>query len=125
MASISTSSLPNNPPANAANYRGLFTIMTLLFFMWGFMTVFNDILISRFKVAFTLKDPAQLSSFLSGNVRQVEVLDLINLAPRPPRKVTFDSMPRMRAGLFRLGKSEAIALGAHAFAIKTLDRKLD
>jgi fucose permease len=26
-------------------YRGPFTIMTVLFFMWGFMTVFNDILI--------------------------------------------------------------------------------
>jgi len=28
--------------------------MTSLFFMWGFMTVFNDILIPRFKAAFTL-----------------------------------------------------------------------
>jgi len=28
--------------------------MTSLFFMWGFMTVFNDILIPRFKEAFTL-----------------------------------------------------------------------
>ena len=30
--------------------------MTVLFFMWGFMTVFNDILIPRFKEAFTLDD---------------------------------------------------------------------
>src|SRR5271170_5833088 len=35
-------------------YRGPFAVMTLLFFMWGFMTVFNDILIPRFKEAFTL-----------------------------------------------------------------------
>jgi FHS family L-fucose permease-like MFS transporter len=28
--------------------------MTILFFMWGFMTVFNDILIPRFKAAFEL-----------------------------------------------------------------------
>ena len=28
--------------------------MTTLFFMWGFMTVFNDVLIPRFKEAFTL-----------------------------------------------------------------------
>jgi MFS transporter, FHS family, L-fucose permease len=35
-------------------YRGPFAIMTVLFFMWGFMTVFNDILIPRFKQAFTL-----------------------------------------------------------------------
>jgi len=36
------------------NYRGPFAVMTVLFFMWGFMTVFNDILIPRFKEAFTL-----------------------------------------------------------------------
>jgi FHS family L-fucose permease-like MFS transporter len=35
-------------------YRGPFAVMTILFFMWGFMTVFNDILIPRFKDAFTL-----------------------------------------------------------------------
>ena len=39
---------------NGANYRGSFAIMTSLFFLWGFMTVFNDILIPRFKEAFTL-----------------------------------------------------------------------
>lgn len=41
-------------PGSAQNYRGPFAIMTVLFFMWGFMTVFNDILIPRFKEAFTL-----------------------------------------------------------------------
>ena len=35
-------------------YRMPFAIMTVLFFMWGFMTVWNDILIPRFKEAFTL-----------------------------------------------------------------------
>ena len=35
-------------------YKGPFAIMTTLFFMWGFMTVWNDILIPRFKEAFTL-----------------------------------------------------------------------
>jgi FHS family L-fucose permease-like MFS transporter len=30
--------------------------MTVLFFMWGFMTVLNDILIARFKEAFTLSN---------------------------------------------------------------------
>jgi FHS family L-fucose permease-like MFS transporter len=35
-------------------YRGPFAIMTVLFFMWGFMTVWNDVLIPRFKDAFTL-----------------------------------------------------------------------
>ncbi|HEY3762862.1 MAG TPA: sugar MFS transporter [Verrucomicrobiae bacterium] len=36
------------------NYRGPFAIMTTLFFTWGFMLVFNNILIPRFKVAFDL-----------------------------------------------------------------------
>ncbi len=36
------------------SYRAPFAIMTSLFFMWGFMTVWNDILIPRFKEAFTL-----------------------------------------------------------------------
>lgn len=38
----------------APSYRGPFIIMTSLFFLWGFMTVFNDILIPRFKEAFQL-----------------------------------------------------------------------
>jgi FHS family L-fucose permease-like MFS transporter len=42
------------PPDGGRTYRGPFAIMTVLFFMWGFMTVFNDILIPRFKEAFTL-----------------------------------------------------------------------
>lgn len=33
---------------------GPFAMMTLLFFLWGFMTVWNDILIPRFKEAFAL-----------------------------------------------------------------------
>src|SRR5215475_8495175 len=40
--------------SNGQSFRGPFAIMTILFFMWGFMTVFNDILIPRFKAAFEL-----------------------------------------------------------------------
>jgi FHS family L-fucose permease-like MFS transporter len=39
---------------NGPTYRGPFAIMTILFFMWGFMNVWNDILIPRFKEAFGL-----------------------------------------------------------------------
>jgi MFS transporter, FHS family, L-fucose permease len=42
------------PRGSVPTYRGSFAVMTVLFFMWGFMTVFNDILIPRFKEAFTL-----------------------------------------------------------------------
>src|SRR5258706_2459442 len=54
MASIPTGATTTSPSNNGQTYRGPFSIMTVLFFMWGFMTVFNDILIPRFKEAFTL-----------------------------------------------------------------------
>src|ERR1700728_1685823 len=55
MASIpSSTNSPSQTSGSGATYRGPFAIMTTLFFMWGFMTVFNDILIPRFKEAFTL-----------------------------------------------------------------------
>ncbi len=43
-----------SPPGNARTYRGPFAIMTVLFFMWGFITSINDILIPQFKEAFGL-----------------------------------------------------------------------
>ncbi|WP_404423296.1 sugar MFS transporter [Nibricoccus sp. IMCC34717] len=50
-----SASKPSSPTASeGARYRGPFALMTVLFFMWGFMTVWNDILIPRFKEAFTL-----------------------------------------------------------------------
>jgi MFS transporter, FHS family, L-fucose permease len=56
MASMTsvTASASSSASGNGQNHRGPFAIMTVLFFMWGFMTVFNDILIPRFKEAFTL-----------------------------------------------------------------------
>jgi len=54
MASITSSTSRSASSGNGQTYRGPFSIMTVLFFMWGFMTVFNDILIPRFKEAFTL-----------------------------------------------------------------------
>src|SRR5579872_181739 len=54
MASITTAPAATVEKTNAQTYRGPFAIMTTLFFMWGFMTVFNDVLIPRFKEAFTL-----------------------------------------------------------------------
>src|ERR1700733_11641953 len=56
MAMINTTgaATASSPPASNQTYRGPFAIMTILFFMWGFMTVWNDVLIPRFKEAFTL-----------------------------------------------------------------------
>jgi len=39
---------------NSANYRLAFTVLTSLFFMWGFITCMNDILIPFFKKMFEL-----------------------------------------------------------------------
>jgi FHS family L-fucose permease-like MFS transporter len=39
---------------NGQTYRGPFAIMTVLFFMWGFITVMNDIIIPRLQDAFVL-----------------------------------------------------------------------
>jgi len=49
-----TSSTRSPRSGDEKNNRAAFFIMTSLFFLWGFMTVFNDILIPRFKEAFTL-----------------------------------------------------------------------
>jgi len=56
---MTTPAPTNVPPSSTApaavqTYRGPFALMTILFFMWGFMTVWNDILIPHFKEAFTL-----------------------------------------------------------------------
>ncbi len=51
---LATASRTDLQATASPTYRGPFAIMTVLFFMWGFMTVFNDILIPRFKEAFTL-----------------------------------------------------------------------
>jgi FHS family L-fucose permease-like MFS transporter len=47
------SSVPSQS-GNGPSYRGPFAIMTVLFFLWGFITVLNDILIPRLQDAFTL-----------------------------------------------------------------------
>src|SRR6202142_3280876 len=57
MATLGTRSIASAaaaPPAAGRSYRGPFAVMTVLFFLWGFSTVFNDILIPRFKEAFAL-----------------------------------------------------------------------
>jgi len=54
MAMITSTTAPSSSSSNGQTYRGPFAIMTTLFFLWGFTTVINDILIPRFKEAFQL-----------------------------------------------------------------------
>jgi glucokinase len=65
--------------------------------------------------AFNLEDPAQLKKFLTGETRAITV-------PGSKRKVKYDVLARVGVGLSRLGTSEAVAIGACAFALRKLDQ---
>ncbi len=61
-------------------------------------------------VAFNLEDRVQLERFLKGDTREI-------LVPGTNRKIKYDSLSRVGVGISRLGTSEAIAIGAYAFAL--------
>ena len=65
-------------------------------------------------VAFNLEDPKQLKSFLKGETRTITV-------PGSKKKVQYDPLQRIGVGMSRLGTSEAVAIGAYAFALRKLD----
>ncbi len=54
MASISSSTEPRTSSAARDGNRFAFTIVTSLFFMWGFISCMNDLLIPKFKADFNL-----------------------------------------------------------------------
>ena len=66
--------------------------------------------------AFNLEDAAQLKKFLKGKTREITV-------PGTKNKVQYDSLQRLGVGMSRLGTSEAVAIGACAFALRQLDQK--
>ncbi len=66
-------------------------------------------------VAFNLEDAAQRERFAKGEMREIRV-------PGGDRRLVYDSLQRIGVGLSRLGTSEAVAVGAYVFALKTLDR---
>ena len=66
--------------------------------------------------AFNLEDPAQLEKFLAGETREITV-------PGSQRKIKYDPLQRVGIGVSRLGTSEAVAIGAYAFALQKLDAR--
>jgi len=54
MASIATTATNNRTTESGQNYNFALTVLTSLFFMWGFITCLNDILIPHLKAIFTL-----------------------------------------------------------------------
>ena len=65
-------------------------------------------------VAFNLEDPAQLQPFLEGETREITV-------PGSTQKIKYDPLQRLGVGMSRMGTSEAVAVGAYAFALRKLD----
>ena len=65
-------------------------------------------------VAFNLEDPSQLEVFLKGGARTIQV-------PGSGRSLAYDPLQRTGVGVSRLGTSEAVALGAYAYAVGRLD----
>ena len=65
-------------------------------------------------VAFNLEDPAELKTFIKGETRTITV-------PGSKKKVQYDPLQRIGVGMSRLGTSEAVAIGAYAFALRKLD----
>ncbi|HVM50874.1 MAG TPA: ROK family protein [Candidatus Acidoferrum sp.] len=68
------------------------------------------------QVVFNLEDAAQRAKFLKGETREITV-------PGTSRKLRYDPLSRIGIGMSRLGTSEAVAIGACAFALRELDQR--
>lgn len=66
--------------------------------------------------AFNLEDTEDLQEFLQPTIRDIAV-------PGSSRTAKYDASPRIGVGLSRLGTSEAVAIGAYAFALRKLDKE--
>lgn len=66
--------------------------------------------------AFDLEDESQLAQFLKGGTCEVTI-------PLGTRTALYDRLPRIGVGISRLGTSQAIALGAYAFALRAMSSK--
>lgn len=65
-------------------------------------------------LAFNIEEVSEREAFLRGEVRTVQV-------PGSTRQISYDPMRRTAVGITRLGTSEAVAVGAYAFALRELD----
>ena len=72
----------------------------------------NDRLAQR---VFNVEDAAQREEFTRSHTRELAV-------PGTTTRAGYDPLPRTAVGVSRLGTSEAVAVGAYAFALQQLDR---
>ena len=64
---------------------------------------------------FNLEDTAHKNAFLKGEKKEITV-------PGSTQKIQYDPLQRLGIGISRLGTSEAVAIGAYAFALNKLDQ---
>ncbi|MDY0104137.1 MAG: ROK family protein [Lentimicrobium sp.] len=66
--------------------------------------------------AFNLEDENEFESFYEGDTREIRI-------PFSTKRIQYDPMKRIGVGISRLGTSEAVSIGAYAFALNKLDSK--
>lgn len=65
--------------------------------------------------AFNLEDENDFARFYEGNTTEIKV-------PFSDKRIKYDSLKRIGVGVSRLGTSQAVAIGAYAFALNALDK---
>jgi glucokinase len=76
----------------------------------------NGELLSRMEVkAFNLENNKHLTDFLEGQKREIQI-------PMTDKKMVYDPLKRIGIGLSQLGTSQAVSIGAYAFALNKLDK---
>ena len=66
-------------------------------------------------IAFNLEDPAQVEKFTAGETRKIKV-------PQSTKEIVYDPLQRVGVGITRLGTTEAVTIGAYAYALRKLDQ---
>ena len=64
--------------------------------------------------AYNLEDEGELAEFVKGSEKKIKVYG-------SDREVVFDPVKRIGIGVSKLGTSEAVAVGAYAFALHKID----
>lgn len=68
------------------------------------------------QLAFNLQNAEEVPLFLKGNQKSICI-------PESDKTMFYDDQPRIGVGVSRLGTSEAVAIGAYAFALNKLDQE--
>jgi glucokinase len=86
--------------------------------MNGKIKTVSGVEIDRMEVkAFNLESASERKAFLKGKAKKITV-------PGSTTKLTYDPLKRIGIGLSRLGTSKAVSIGAYAFALNALDKKV-